>query len=111
VIPSLGLHLDFVSSPYSSLAERFVPINEVWSRLSNCVLQRSCDCESCAYTQAEAKDTAVELPETVLESVPAAQALDARPARGHSCLVGEQSINDKGIESDDNRWAADNEDA
>jgi hypothetical protein len=88
-----------------------VPIDEVGPWLSNCVLQRSGDCESCANTQAKPQDTAVELPQAILEPVPAAQTLHTSPSRGHGRRMREESINDKCVKSDDDGWAADDENA
>ena len=86
-VPSLTLHLNPVS--FTSFLERLssIPVDEIRSRLSNGVLQRSCDCEGRAYTQAEAKDTTVQLPQTILESISAAQTLDSSPGSRHGSLV------------------------
>jgi hypothetical protein len=74
-------------------------------------IQRSGDCESCANTQAKPQDTAVELPQAILEPVPAAQTLHTSPSRGHGRRMREESINDKCVKSDDDGWAADDENA
>lgn len=81
------MQLNHVSSPHLPLARLDIPIDEIWSWLSNCVLQRSSNGEGRAHTQAKTEDTAVQLPQAVFEPVSAAQALDSSPARGHGSLV------------------------
>lgn len=55
------MQLNHVSSPHLPLARLDIPIDEIWSWLSNCVLQRSSNSEGCAHTQAKTEDTAVQL--------------------------------------------------
>ena len=109
--PSLTLHLYPVSFSCQSKCSSNIPIDKVWSRLSDRVLQRSCDSEGCAYTQAKPKNTAVQLPETVLEPISAAQSLDSSPSGRHRSLVREQSIDDECVECDDDCWATNDDDA
>lgn len=86
-VPSLILHLRLVSSQVTLGHMSSIPVDKIGPRFSNRVLQRACDCESSAHTQTKAKDTAIQLPQTIFESVSAAQAFDSSPARGHGSLV------------------------
>ena len=88
-----------------------VPVDEIRAGLSNGVLEGAGDCEGGADAQAEAEDAAVELPQAVLEAVAAAKALDAAAAGGHGGLLGEEAIDDEGVDGDDDGGGAHDEDA
>lgn len=77
------------------------PAYEIRPRLPNGILERACDCEGCAHAQTEAQYATIQLPQTVLQPVSATEALDAGSARRHGRLVGEEAIDDQGVEADD----------
>jgi hypothetical protein len=78
-----------------------LPADEIGPRLSDGVLEGARDCEGSAHTQTEAQNAAVQLPQAVLEPVPAAQLLDSRSARGHLGLVREEAIEDQRVYAND----------
>jgi hypothetical protein len=95
-----------------SLARRCnLPADEIGPRLPNGVLEGARNRESRAHTQTEAQNAAVQLPQAVLEPVPAAQLLDSGAARGHLGLVREEAIEDQRVYANDHGGREDDVDA
>jgi hypothetical protein len=107
-----GLILQLLKVSACAFARKYsLPVDEIWPRLSNGVLEGARDCECSAHTQPEAQDAAVQLPQAVLESVSAAQLLEPRSARGHLGLVREEAIDDQRVYANDDGGRKDYVDA
>jgi hypothetical protein len=51
-----------VSGRVDSARRDGLPINEIWSRFANCILQSTSYGEGSAYTQTQTQDTTIQLP-------------------------------------------------
>lgn len=88
-----------------------LPVNDVRSRLPNRILESTCDGKGTTNSQGQAQNATVQLPQTILEPIPATNAGQTGPARRHGRLVRKQAIDDHGVKGNDQSRDRDDIDA